>query len=290
MQVVVSHHGRPIKLDLDCSETLRCPLLSFSRLAAHGSEDLDSHQGLLPPCRTAGGRDHSGDDGDDETAVERMPENVVRQPAAEDDTHERSAAHGVAVVADAGSETADDEDEGVLVLRADRWEDSDSDEARESGHRPSTGGAGSSAAANTSSRNRHEDADLVGRNHNHPGLNRPQSRQHAHQQHHVGGLGPVQLVAVLVDGSGKGWMAARRLWSVAEVGFQALSEAGLSAGDIDADQEVSRSITSPRVLTEWLRGLIGTEGCAMSTHPCKATTALHTQETAGTCHVDGVRK
>lgn len=56
--------------------------------------------------------------------------------------------------------------------------------------------------------------------------------------HRQKALVPVRVVAVLVDGAGKGWMAARRLWSVQEVGFDALSKAGLTSGDVDQDQEV----------------------------------------------------
>lgn len=64
--------------------------------------------------------------------------------------------------------------------------------------------------------------------------------QHQHQSqssHHP--LVPARLVAVLIDGAGRGWMAARRLWSVREVGMHALAEAGLASADVDQEQEVS---------------------------------------------------
>lgn len=220
--MVVSHHGRPIKLDLDCSETLRCPLLSFPLLAPvadGGSANLTAHQ-RLGPCRTEDERD---DIDDETTCMERTPEGIIGQPAACDGSNHQHGgsqttkrglsmaprtendppAHSAALDSDddAGSENPEGDDDGVM------------EEEEEDG---------------IADRNRH---------HVHP----PQPRQHPQKQHH-GGLVPVQLVAVLVDGSGKGWMAARRLWSVGEVGFQALSQAGLSAGDVDVDQEVSRKL------------------------------------------------
>lgn len=59
-----------------------------------------------------------------------------------------------------------------------------------------------------------------------------------HRQPHQDQLIPARLVAVLLDGAGKGWMAARRLLSVREVGAEALAEAGLGFADVDREQEV----------------------------------------------------
>ncbi|CAM9601321.1 unnamed protein product, partial [Ectocarpus sp. 13 AM-2016] len=43
--VVVNHHGRPINLDLDCAEELRCPLLRFPlRSCKDALPDVDSVQ------------------------------------------------------------------------------------------------------------------------------------------------------------------------------------------------------------------------------------------------------
>ena len=64
-----------------------------------------------------------------------------------------------------------------------------------------------------------------------------------HQRHppHKHQLVPARLVAVLLDGAGKGWMAVKRLWSVREVGVEALAKAGLSFAEVDREQEVSGS-------------------------------------------------
>lgn len=248
--MVVSHHGRPTKLDLDCSETLRCPLLSFPGLLAHRS-----HDGLAP-YPTGEGL------GDDDT-LERTPGGVVDHAVAEFDgsNHQdggqtpksfppttprtengllkRSAAVGVDV--DSGSESPEDGDEGLAVLGEDPREDFGSDAldcgvGGEGTYHSPTGVDGSRVAFKRISGHGHENVNTVD-------PKQQQQHQHPHQQQHRA-LVPVQLVAVLVDGSGKGWMAARRLWSVGEVGFQALSETGLSAGDVDADQEVSWGIVS----------------------------------------------
>eukprot|EP00903_Cladosiphon_okamuranus_P016056 g14823.t1 len=259
--VVVSHHGRQIKLDLDCSETLRCPLLFFPRHVV----DHEAHP-RLAQCRTEGGLkdDHRHVD-----AVKRAPESVIGQPTAdydddddrdgrrhqqdgdqttnrdepmtpraENDVPDRSASGAVGLNVgadrdgDGGISTPDDDGHHL-------GEVSDSDTARKGGSRPSTGGVvGTRTAANTYSENRDVNADIVGRNYHHHHLHHHQERSQPHPHHQpLGGLSPVQLVGVLVDGSGKGWMAARRLWSVGEVGFEALSEAGLSPGDVDVDQE-----------------------------------------------------
>lgn len=78
-----------------------------------------------------------------------------------------------------------------------------------------------------------------------------QQQQHDHYQQkdphqYSGDLVPARLLAVLVDGSGKGWMAARRLWSVVEIGFNALAEAGLAVADVDLEQEVGYTRTIGR--------------------------------------------
>eukprot|EP00752_Nemacystus_decipiens_P013794 g12246.t1 len=258
--VVVSHHGRPIKLDLDCANTLRCPLLSFPRLGAdgahaHGSEDLEGHQGL-DPCGTKGGHDDDDDVEDSGVkgaeAMGGMRENVglVGQLKVEgSDCHRRqdggqNHTSSEAVGVDADGEEADDGDEGVLVSGIDRREGPGSDQTLESGRRPSTGVVGSGSATNTDNGRRRGTAEneVSSDSHSHShsqsrGRSQPQPHQDTRRQHQ-GRLVPVQLVAVLVDGSGKGWMAARRLWSVGEVGFEALSAAGLSTGDVDVDQEL----------------------------------------------------
>lgn len=70
-------------------------------------------------------------------------------------------------------------------------------------------------------------------------LNGQHRKRHVDRQHKQrNALVPARLVALLVDGSGQGWMAARRLWSVHEVGQAALTAVGLGIGDIDQDQEV----------------------------------------------------
>lgn len=279
--MVVSHHGRPIKLDLDCSETLRCPLLSFPRLVAHGSEKLVGHQDLTP-CIAEDRRngyddddDYDGDDNDgDDEAMERTPKYCIGQPAAEGDrSHQqdggqitkltendlptRSAAMGIDGVdgddvVDVGRKTPDDGGDDGEMLTEDRRESPNSETCGQNGNRPRTGVnlAGGRVETNTNNVSRHEIADNVDQTHHHHHHGRSQPQPH---QQHEGVLVPVQLVAVLVDGSGKGWMAARRLWTVSEVGFQALSKAGLSAGDVDADQEVSRNIT----VDAGLKGLWG---------------------------------
>lgn len=269
--MVISHHGRPIKVDLDSSETLRCPLLSFPRLLVHGSADLVEHQ-CPSPCRTEEERydDHSEDD--DDHAVKPTPESVNGQPAGDDGNNRhhdggrttkrvpsmtpqtqnnlpaRSTAVAVAIAVGSGSETPDDDDdndgEGVLgeIGRKDP-QMLDCGVGGEHMHRPSTGVVAESGSA--ASRDAHKIPGNVHGKQQHHHLNQPQPQQHYYWQHH-GNLVPAQLVAVLVDGSGKGWMAARRLWSVGEVGPQALSEAGLSGRDVDVDQEVSQHVHHSR--------------------------------------------
>lgn len=50
---------------------------------------------------------------------------------------------------------------------------------------------------------------------------------------------PMRIVAVLVDGAGKGWLAARRLWSLREVRMEPLTLDGLTLQDLDLNQEAS---------------------------------------------------
>lgn len=76
-----------------------------------------------------------------------------------------------------------------------------------------------------------------GRNNAFKSGNPTTNRRHAHP--HQDQLIPVRLAAVLLDGAGKGWIAARRLLSVREVGPGALAKAGLGSADVDLEQEVS---------------------------------------------------
>lgn len=234
LQVVVRHHGRPIKLDLDCSETLRCPLLSFPRTPDASMDPAERHR--APHCAE-----------DDDAS-----EGVMKQPTGN---------ASEACLAPAISETP------KCDGREEQQDGTSSDATLDGGGSYPTSTARKRTDASGRIRSVDENADAVEVDDENNALPHPhridqdaqhepsgnqhhlyQQQEHQHDQHHHqdphqhrGGLVPARLVAVLVDGSGKGWMAARRLWSVDEVGVNALAEAGLTMGDVDVEQEVGWS-------------------------------------------------
>ena len=88
-----------------------------------------------------------------------------------------------------------------------------------------------------------------GRHNAFKGGNPTTNRRHPHP--HQDQLIPARLAAVLLDGAGKGWIAARRLLSVREVGSAALAEAGLGSADVDLEQEVSLEHHGPLLMRRW---------------------------------------
>lgn len=224
-QVVVRHHGRPIKLDLDCSETLRCPLLYFPRPSDASMHPVANHRALhrtedsgSPEGESEGGKAQMADD--DIVTVETSKGDGKGEQQGETDDSLDNGGHGQGSTArimadtsrrsksvDTNSDTVSDQNDALP--HPDRID-----------HGPKEGG---------SSGQHH----LTQEQHQH-------DQQYRHQDTYqsCGDLVPARLVAVLVDGSGKGWMAARRLWSVVEVGFNALAEVGLAMSDVDLEQEV----------------------------------------------------
>ena len=244
LQVVVSHHGRPTKLDLDCSEPLRCPLLSFRR-SAHLAEEID------PDGRPETRASHCSDDDDDDDDADRgdTPVGAVDQ-LAEDGNHSGDACTSARrQQGGINPEDGDGDEKGYGPEDEDGDGDGGGGEKRRQGTASGDGSICGGSAPSSLGRTKNHSERGSSRDLNHldqPLQRRPHDlrRQHQQQQQtqephqHHGSLVPARLVAVLVDGSGKGWMAARRLWSVGEVGLQALAEAGLSVGDVDQDQEV----------------------------------------------------
>ncbi|CAM9950179.1 unnamed protein product [Scytosiphon promiscuus] len=208
--VVVVHNGRPVKLDLDCSQTLRCPLLRF------------------PPSRAPSVECIPADDDEQDQAESAAEDGVpgcsdgtaVGQPTRQDSCSTKIDQTATTAVVDVGIDAAnqDDDEEDVRCVLSPRRRKFDENNER-----------GSSDNERQQQRQQQEPQGQLSdqRHPRHPDRQRKQR----------GALVPARLVALLVDGSGKGWMAARRLWSVHEVGFPALTKAGLAMRDIDQDQE-----------------------------------------------------
>lgn len=210
-QVEIAQHGRPVTLDLDCSDKARYPLLALPRShtpitsasRAEVNEQSDSNMASDVGCLAAM-IDHRGD------AVGEV------RVESESDKEKKEEKEG-------------EDEEGRIEM----------------GGTLENGRSRRSSAANPSSSSSRARENGVGTadNHRHmptSGVTSGASREPSKSRHHQA-LSPARLVAVLVDGSGRGWMAAHRLWSVQDVGTDALMGAGLALEDVDQDQEVSGS-------------------------------------------------
>lgn len=240
-QLVVNHHGRPTNLDLDCAEELRCPLLRFPL------RSWDPSTGPTAERR----RDDNATDG--EAGGDALPDVDSMQPGCGDRLQgDQGAASNLTASSGGSRKDLTDDGQGTNAPK----NDSDG----EDGSFPARSGPSSDACIDGNGANNNDNADddvlpqhrpigggvdSVGlgetkpHHHDEPQHQEKARHQRHHQRQHHGALVPARLVAVLVDGSGKGWMAARRLWSVHEVGHHALALAGLTAGDVDREQEVS---------------------------------------------------
>ncbi|CBJ33282.1 C2H2 zinc finger protein [Ectocarpus siliculosus] len=232
--VVVNHHGRPINLDLDCAEELRCPLLRFPLRSCNPS--------------TGPSVEHRRADNatDDKAGGDALPDVDSVLPGFGDGLQGGQEASRNLTASSGGSrKDLTDDGQGASAPKNDTDGGSGSFPARsgpsidacidDNGnddvlpqHFLTGGGIDPAGLGENNSHHQHEPQHHQNTHH---------QRHHQHQHQHHGALVPARLVAVLVDGSGKGWMAARRLWSVPDVGHHALAEAGLTAGDVDREQE-----------------------------------------------------
>ncbi|CAB1100558.1 unnamed protein product [Ectocarpus sp. CCAP 1310/34] len=238
--VVVNHHGRRINLDLDCVEELRCPLLRFPL------RSCDPSTGPTVKHRRA---NHATDD---KAGRDPLPDVDSVHPGFGDGLQEDQGALRNLTVSSGGSrKDLTDDGQGASAPKNDNDVEGGSFPARSGPsidaciddnddvlprHLLTGGGIDSEGLGENQPHHQHEPQHQQ---------NTHNQRHHQHQHQHHGALVPARLVAVLVDGSGKGWMAARRLWSVHDVGHHALAEAGLMAGDVDREQEVARGHHSP---------------------------------------------
>lgn len=238
--MVVRHHGRPIKLDLDCSETLRCPLLSFSHPSDAAAASMDGVENNRDPhCSTEFGEAGEEEEGPEQVPAE-MADDVVNIEPSDGGGREEQQQDGMA-----SKDTDDKLDSGGSNLASIARRRADASRRSKSADEKMEPVSDEIAATPDSDRiGQDSQRESSGSSHeqlsqekHQPDRFRHFHHQDPHQQHH-GDLAPARLVAVLVDGSGKGWMAARRLWSVGQVGFNAMTEAGLTAADVDLEQEV----------------------------------------------------
>lgn len=173
LQVQVRHYGRPVRLDLDPSEHLRCAVVVFPRVAS-----------VLAAAKTStlSGTKEAKQQGDEASSVVDLSGDIPVVDNASRIQHER----------DGGGSSQD-------------------------GRAASNGGS-----------SHHPESEEPRSLPSKRGCNIKPSREV-----------PVRVIAVLVDGAGKGWLAARRLWSLREVGTEPLALAGLALRDVDLDQEAS---------------------------------------------------
>lgn len=209
-QVEVHRRRGPITLDFDCAQNLRCPLVSLP------------HHSL--PRALAGAASPAA-------PIKRSSTSEHSAAAVIGDEENRTETSGCA-------RSSSDVQEGF----AKGWTPG-GDVEDEDGHRRS---CPPSASSNCREHDLYADehADDLDGMHGHDSdrnvVHAAQPEGGAHMDHlRPQTLVPVRLVAVLIDGAGKGWMAARRLWSVADVGYDVLAEAGLTKGAVDSEQEVS---------------------------------------------------
>lgn len=230
LQVVVRHNGRPIKLDLDCSETLRCPLLSFPHPSDAAMEPMANHRA---PHGTKFG-EAGEEDGSKQVTVEMAYDMVDIETSNGGGREEQPDGTASANTIDSGGSVP----ESTARRRADTSRRSKSiDERADPVSDKIIATPDPDQIGQDSQRESRRNREELAKHKHQPDRSGRQHHQYPHQQHR-GDLVPARLVAVLVDGSGKGWMAARRLWSIGEVGFNALAEAGLTSADVDLEQEV----------------------------------------------------
>ncbi|CAM9499132.1 unnamed protein product, partial [Ectocarpus sp. 12 AP-2014] len=237
--VVVNHHGRPINLDLDCAEELRCPLLRFPL------RSCDPSTGPTVEHRRT---DHATDE---RAGGDALPDvDSVQLGFGDGLQGDQGASRNLTAFSGGSRKDLTDDGQDASAPKNDNDGKGGSFPAR----------SGPSIDVNSVNSNDNGNDDVLpqhfltgGRidpaglgekkpHHQHEPQNQQNTHhqghhQHQHQHQHHGALVPARLVAVLVDGSGKGWMAAQRLWSVHDVGHHALAEVGLTAGDVDREQE-----------------------------------------------------
>lgn len=242
----INHHGRPTTLDLDCRETLRYPLLSFShrphRVTSVSTARSSSTEGVKDSCdfdlslraltpETAQG-----------VASDLGGNSCV--PGEELGKHDTLGSVSGTYTGSKLSERSQEEGEQEEHSLEQHWEGSRGSSRIATASRTSTcrdtcqdGNIILKTTPDHAGPRTH-DANLCDLTNgmDHPGSSRLGQHQ-SRPSHHP--LVPARLIAVLVDGAGRGWMAARRLWSVREVGMHALAEAGLAWADVDQEQEVS---------------------------------------------------
>lgn len=232
----VRHHGRAQKLDLDCAETIRCPLLSIPRSTTSTNtislapRPASSERGATV---SAGGAE-AFEGGEEETEESGAAiHNLVRDGVDGLKEHDPEAV--TAAVAE-GRPVGEGE-EGWEHTR--KYHDISSPQNM-SARRSSVGYRKNGHNAPNMSDNIHHNIDhsknevSASIQDGSTGISRGSTAKNYP-------LIPVQLVAVLVDGKEKGWVAARRLWSVRDVGLDNLKAAGLAPGDVDREQEVCSS-------------------------------------------------
>lgn len=193
----MSHHGRPVELDLDSAEVLRCAILVMP---------LASTPIPVSSNFTA-------------TKANKQSDRIETREVQQGKREEASFA------ADFSSKFA----EGGITrgehICGDPFVNFDVTLEHVSRVGGGRGGSGTTRSQEFSSSVEGDESALV----------TSQGGNGVIQRHEV----PVQIVAVLVDGAGKGWLAARRLWSPKEVGMEPLVLAGLTLQDLDLNQEAS---------------------------------------------------
>lgn len=252
-QVVVSHHGRPTALDLHSADTLRYPLLSLPRstcpadarartpgsVSSRDSAIIESAAGTPAVKET----DHESSTRELNVSSDPKPQDIGESGGGEEDPPseiDRGFRYGSRTIA-ASSTAANNaaETSTAATSNAATSTTASSIAASSSSSSSSDGGnrIGDTAAA-AAATNGPNNGGETPHGHNSVFKSGKTTTSHRHPHRRQDQLIPARLVAVLLDGAGKGWIAARRLLSVREVGAEALAEAGLGFADVDREQEV----------------------------------------------------
>lgn len=245
-QVKVIHHGRPITLDLDSAEPVRCAILARLPAFRYQCPAPTSTKNTYTSAER-GNSSVSKQNADGKQLHEGVGSAVAIEIGCHDGVSHCASSNKFQVVEKAsvlGAGCIEEEERESEVVAA--W-DGDSDGLLI--HKPQEGDRGE---CNRSECGNGDPIESGGEAVAHSGCTRgvngegclensagtgsgPSSRGNASKSPHHEVL--ARIVAVLVDGRGKGWLAVRRLWSVREVGLAALLLAGLGAQDLDRQQE-----------------------------------------------------
>lgn len=242
----INHHGRPTTLDLDCRETLRCPLLSFYHLPRQTPSA--STTTAQPSSTEQGIRDGLGFD----PSARPSTGETARDETSESCRHSCDKGEGFGKHGTLRSLSGIDNTKVVEMGQAEGEKEANNVKQDCEGcrggfpaNRAASSYRGTCQDGNSAMKTTPDQADPHTHDANpshltHGVVGRDSSSRAQHRllspPHYA--LVPARLVAVLVDGAGRGWMATRRLWSVREVGVHALVEAGLALADVDQEQEV----------------------------------------------------